>query len=1343
MKHKNTIIIAGAVFACLVLFIFVSLRSLTDMASENTKEINKMLTYRIYDEISSSLNEPITVAKTMAGDYFLIKQLKEERRRHEGNAVWAMQNYLANVKQMHKYDSVFVVSENTHRYYTDIGLLKIVDPEDDDHDVWYSNFINMDVPYDLDVDTDELRQQRWIVFVNTRIEDEYGNFLGVCGMGLSMKEIQDLFAKTEKEYNVKINLVDSDGLVQVDVDDINLENAHIDTNTLASGEASEYVHFSDTSSEVTASKFIEPLGWYLVIRNETGDLNQGFGGIIRLNATICLIVALIVMVVIAVIMRRSDVKSELAENMSKQLSASADIYISMHEINFLTDTFTEVKNNKSEASEMIGKTRTDCQDMIRKIMSRFSDPSCRDEVLDFVDFDKVNARLMYRNTITLEWLSADQKWRRSRFIVSERKEDGTVESAMYLIEDIDEEKTERDKTLELIKTMNERIASVSSIYFGMVDFDLENDAMRAIITDAENINDMLGERVENAAKEASKIVADFADDSTRESALTFIDMSTVNERMRDVNTITDEFRSKENVWCRARLIVSKRKENGDVARLLWLVENIDEQKKKRDQLVAAADTLTARISSIANIYMTAHEIDIPSDTFTEIRSDKEYVHDIVGETTEHAQDTLLKIMGTIADESCAADLIRFVDLSTLDARMRKNDTITIEYRNKDKLWRRGRFLVSKRDERGRLQRVMWLTEDINHEKSERDKLVDLSERAIAASEAKSAFLSNMSHEIRTPINAVLGMNEMILRECDDQNVIEYACSIKTAGATLLGLVNDILDFSKIEAGKMEIIPVDYDLSSIINDLVNMIQTKADDKGLQLKLDINTELPIQLHGDEVRIKQVITNILTNAVKYTERGNVTFSIDFERIVDDPDSVFLNVSVKDTGIGIKKADMKKLFSEFERIEEERNRNVEGTGLGMSITKRLLEMMGSQLEVESIYKLGSKFSFRLKQTVVKWEPIGDYEAAYKASLQMNKKYHEKFRAPTADVLVIDDTLENLLVFRSLLKKTCVRIDTADSGDDGLELAFKKHYDIIFFDHMMPDKDGIQTFHELRAKEDGPNAKTPSVCLTANAISGAREMYISEGFDDYLTKPIEPDKLEEMLIQYLPPEKLEDASDDAAPEEAKPEEKKTPAKDKAKKSKAKDKWYENLPGIDAAAAMKNSGSEDALRAVMQTYFESYDARFEEIEQYYGAEDWKNYTVKVHALKSSSRLIGAMKLGAGAEALENAGNNGDIAFIRSNHVTLMAAYESVRDALEPVFGASEDLPEVPPDVLADAYAGLSEFAQAKDFELTRMVLESLKEYKLPKEDADRMKQIRKCLSRMDWDNMLTIIQENQ
>ena len=671
-----------------------------------------------------------------------------------------------------------------------------------------------------------------------------------------------------------------------------------------------------------------------------------------------------------------------------------------------------------------------------------------------------------------------------------------------------------------IKEQMEILASLSDIYdyAALIDPETGNE------TEMRRGSDVTDESRKNAEKYAMsggrliRYIANEYEDAFED----FVDLTDIRQRLAGKKSISEEFVDTDTGWFRMQFIAVGQRDDGTPENVIYTIQNIDSEKKERDRLTEATTALNYRVSSIANIFMTVHELDIESSEVTEIKSQSAVVNDVLSAVHCDPQGMLRSVMETVTDESSYDDVMRFIDLSTLEQRMSRKDTIAIEYLNKQKLWRRGRFVASRRDDKGRLTRVLWLSEDIDNEKRERNELIDASERAIAASEAKSSFLSNMSHEIRTPINAVLGMNEMILRECEDDNILAYSNSIRTAGNTLLGLVNDILDFSKIEAGKMEIIPVDYDLSSVINDLVNMIQTKADDKGLTLALDINKNVPKLLHGDEVRIKQVITNLLTNAVKYTEKGKVTFCIRYDKIPDEPDSVLLKVVVKDTGIGIKKEDMKKLFSEFDRIEEERNRKVEGTGLGMSITKRLLEMMDSSLTVESIYGLGSKFSFALKQTVVKWEEIGDYEAAYKASIGKRKKYREKFRAPTAEVLVVDDTPMNLDVFRSLLKKTAVKIDTAASGDEGLAISYDKKYDIIFLDHMMPEKDGIETLHELRSRPNDPNINTPTICLTANAISGAREQYLAEGFDDYLTKPIDSAKLENMLLEYLPKEKIE-----------------------------------------------------------------------------------------------------------------------------------------------------------------------------------------------------------------------------
>ncbi|MBQ7564079.1 MAG: response regulator [Lachnospiraceae bacterium] len=600
-----------------------------------------------------------------------------------------------------------------------------------------------------------------------------------------------------------------------------------------------------------------------------------------------------------------------------------------------------------------------------------------------------------------------------------------------------------------------------------------------------------------------------------------------------------------------------------------------------------------------------------------------------------------------------------------------------------------------------------------------------------ATQAKSAFLANMSHEIRTPINAVLGMNEMILRECEDNNIIAYSESIRSAGSTLLGLVNNILDFSKIEAGKMEITPGEYDLSSVINDLVNMIQVRADDKGLRILLDFDPEIPKCLYGDEIRIKQIITNLLTNAVKYTEKGSITFHIGYERIALEPEYVTLQVSVEDTGIGIKKEDISRLFSEFERIEEKRNRNVEGTGLGMNITKRLLEMMGTSLSVESTYGKGSKFSFDLKQRVIRWEPLGDYEAAYQALVSERKHYREKLTAPEAQILVVDDNPMNLMVFKSLLKQTRINIDSANDGSEGLTLAYDKKYDMIFLDHMMPGLDGIETLHEMRAQEKNPNLATPVVCLTANAISGAREQYLSEGFDDYLTKPIDSGKLEDMLIRYLPRDKVElsraeDGKEMTSPEETLPEE---------------FLQLQDILPIDLQHGVRNSGSVEGFLNLLRLFYTSLDGKTKEIRDFYEKGDLKNYTIKIHALKSSLRMIGAAGLGEEAQRLEDAGKKENIAYLREHEKPFIQACLQFRQPLSKVFPeeTSEGKPEAGEELLQEAYKELRKAAEDFDCDLLDGVIERMSEYSIPQREAERWQKLRTAAEQLDYEEVISLL----
>lgn len=611
------------------------------------------------------------------------------------------------------------------------------------------------------------------------------------------------------------------------------------------------------------------------------------------------------------------------------------------------------------------------------------------------------------------------------------------------------------------------------------------------------------------------------------------------------------------------------------------------------------------------------------------------------------------------------------------------------------------------------------------------ELAEETKKAKAANVAKSRFLSNMSHEIRTPINAIMGMNEMILREAINPSIREYAENIRSASENLLGLVNDILDFSKIEAGKMEILPVEYEISSVLNDLVNMVKARAEKKGLELHVEASPELPTLLFGDEIRIKQVTTNILTNAVKYTEKGSVTLRVSFEKAGGQ--NIRLRFAVQDTGIGIKPEDLDKLYNAFERIEEARNRTIEGTGLGMNITKRLLELMGSRLEVESVYGEGSTFAFTVEQRVVNWSPIGNFEEAYRRTAVRQQAYRESFTAPEAQVLIVDDTKMNLTVMRGLLKATKVQLDEAESGQEALALTEKKKYDVIFLDHRMPGMDGVETLVSLRMQLHGKNSETPVVCLTANAVSGAREWYLERGFNDYLTKPVRGEQLEAMLLKYLPPERVTTSDAGASRDE---------------NDGALPAWLLSSEAmgnvLDVEAGLQFCGSAEDYLAVLRVFQESAAEKADEIQRLFEAKDWKNYTTKVHALKSSARVIGAAELSDRAARLEDAGNRLYVEEIAADTPLLLALYRASGEALAPLKEPKRDdenLPEIDMASLHEAYAAIREMASSFDYKSIQFVLDDLAKNRIPQEAAERHTRLVEAAKKLDWDELKKILEE--
>ncbi len=602
-----------------------------------------------------------------------------------------------------------------------------------------------------------------------------------------------------------------------------------------------------------------------------------------------------------------------------------------------------------------------------------------------------------------------------------------------------------------------------------------------------------------------------------------------------------------------------------------------------------------------------------------------------------------------------------------------------------------------------------------------DALLDREKRTYAdnANRAKSSFLANMSHEIRTPINAILGMDEMILRESSEEDILGYAADIETAGQTLLSLINDILDFSKVEEGKMEILPAQYDLSTLINDLVNMTRGRAEKKGLRFEVSVDKDTPHLLYGDAMRIRQCALNLLTNAVKYTEQGTVTLDVGYKKLSDEKISLIFRIS--DTGIGIKPEDIERLHSPFTRIEEARNRSIEGTGLGISITKRLLALMGSELSVESVYGKGSTFSFELEQPVDKWMPIQEFTAQFNTGAGGRTVYRESFHAPDARILVVDDMPVNLTLMRGLLKKTQMTIDVASSGPEAIQMVSKEHYDVVFVDHMMPGMDGIETLHELK-KLPG-TADTVFVALTANAISGSREQYLALGFADYLSKPVNGKGLELMLRDHLPPEKVLSVEPENEPDEPPAE---TILPD----------WLNQVADLDVTRGLAFCGTEESYLDTLAIYAKTAQSCADKIAESHAAGDVESVTLLVHALKSTSRAVGAEALGALAERMEFAGKAGDVQTLNTELGGLLARYRALGQGLAPLLeteqGDESQLPPITADELEQDYELLRSLVSEFNYDGAKKLLECLANYQMPEGEREKLDKLLALANSFSW-----------
>lgn len=563
----------------------------------------------------------------------------------------------------------------------------------------------------------------------------------------------------------------------------------------------------------------------------------------------------------------------------------------------------------------------------------------------------------------------------------------------------------------------------------------------------------------------------------------------------------------------------------------------------------------------------------------------------------------------------------------------------------------------------------------------------LEEKSVAeqSNAAKSEFLANMSHEIRTPINAVLGMNEMILNESMQardalpenpdairdifSSITNYAGNVDSAGHNLLSIINDILDFSKIEAGKLELQEGTYQLSSVLNDVSNMVYFKARSKHLDFLVEVDPSLPDGLFGDELRLKQIITNILNNAVKYTKKGSVSLTIRGDAsghyTVDQP--ITLRVTVADTGIGIRKEDIGRLFDKFERMDMQQNSTVEGTGLGLAITKYLLEMMGGSVSVESEYGKGSVFSLCIPQKVVSLDPVGNFRKKFEKNMNETSVPDKVFVAPKAQILIVDDTSMNLSVVTGLLRDTEMLIDTAESGTEAIGMTEWTQYDMILMDQRMPVMDGTETMLHIRNSGNGYE-KTPIICLTADAIAGAKERYLQEGFTDYLSKPIDSHALRKMLLKYLPEEKVT-IKEDVVKKESTPS-RKIPAAQKSA--------YEILAGagVHTEAGLAYCQNDDGLyRTLLTDYVQTSEERIRNLARYFDEKDWKNYQILVHSVKSTSRTIGADDVGEIAAKLEAAAETDAAGSLWDDHKAMLLGYQKIVEAIRSTgISADESIP---------------------------------------------------------------------
>lgn len=595
-----------------------------------------------------------------------------------------------------------------------------------------------------------------------------------------------------------------------------------------------------------------------------------------------------------------------------------------------------------------------------------------------------------------------------------------------------------------------------------------------------------------------------------------------------------------------------------------------------------------------------------------------------------------------------------------------------------------------------------------------------------ANRAKTNFVSNMSHEIRTPMNSIVGITEILLRSRHSPKEQEYLLNIQSSGRVLLTIINDVLDCSKMEAGKMQLFDEPYDTCSLFHDLRISMENRIGHSGLELIYDIDQDIPCKLKGDMGRIRQVIINLVNNAIKYTEKGSVRFSVHVRQ--KNTDKVMLYYEVADTGIGIRKEDHKILFDAFQRVEMDRNRYVEGTGLGLTISQNLVNMMGGVIEVESEYGKGSRFFFTIEQTIIDPTPVSAVNYNGQKDNVTEKEAECLFIAPEAHILLVDDNELNLVVAKELLKPLRMQIDTAENGLQAVKMVRGSQYDLVLMDHMMPVMDGIEAAKAIRALPEDKYQKLPIIALTANAMVDARKEFLNAGMNGFVAKPIDFARICNQLKLWLPKDLVRDVP-----------------KEEAKKLLADDLSDREIQpedpqmGFSFEEGVKRCGSKAALMKTIRIFYRTIDSKANKIEQCLKEGLISDYVIEVHALKSSALLIGAVPLSEAAKELESYGKQGKTEALEEKTPDVLAMYRDFKNILKPYADKEEAAKQEASDgEWIQALQQIHQCIEQFDLDGVDRIMEKLEEYQIPECIRESMDQLRVYVADVSMEEIMEL-----